>query len=269
MRGMLRRNLLSAYFWAFVAYLFVPLVMMAAMGFSGSRFVSFPIRSWTPEHYLLAFSDREMNAALIASVKVALGATALSLVVGVPMGFAVARLRGGWRAGASALVLLPAFIPVVVAAVALRMFIGVLGLAPGLPAVIFGHAVSTVPFVAIMVLTRLNAMPANHAEAARDLGADEIVIFFRITLPFLAPSIVGGVIFCLLLSFEDFVRSFFLTGFQPTFPVLMFSRLRLGFGPDLAAISAVVLAVTLALAFYAERVTRLRKAPQTGDDDHG
>src|SRR5690606_19510177 len=143
--------------------------------------------------------------------------------------------------------------------IAQRMFLPWIGLEPGLTAIAFGHAVSSAPFVVVMVLTRLNTMSTNLADAARDLGADEIIVFFRVVLPYLAPALLGSFMFCMLLSFEDFVRSFFLGGFDPTFPVLLFSKLRFGFDPGLAAASTLVLMVSILLGLYAERFSRRRK----------
>lgn len=255
----LGRLALPVYFWLFVAYLFLPLIIMAAVGFRDSNFVAFPIQSWTTRWYQSVIFQRDIMSSLWVSVKVALGAMVVSLLVGIPMAFFVARLQGFWRAAMIAIIVLPAFLPVVVAAISLRMFIGVLGLETGLSAIVFGHAVSTVPFVVVMILTRFGSMSPNLADAARDLGADEIIIFFRVTLPFLMPAIFGGAMFSVLLSFEDFVRSFFLGGFEPTFPVLLFSKLRFGFDPGLAAISTMVLTVSILLGLFTERFSRQRK----------
>lgn len=256
---MTRRNLpLALWFWLFVAFLFAPLAVMAAMGLRDSNFVAFPIHRWTTRWYIDVLSDRDYRAALWVSVQVALWSTLLSMAVGVPMAFAVARLRGLWRGAALAVIVMPAFLPIVVSAIALRMFLGRLGLEPGIAAIAFGHAVGSVPFVVVMLLTRLNALPPSMPEAARNLGADEMVVLLRIVFPFLAPALFGAFLFCLLLSFEDFMRSFFLGGFDPTFPVLLFARLRFGFNPGLAAISTLVLVATVMVGLYAERFLRRR-----------
>ncbi|MCL4186509.1 MAG: ABC transporter permease [Rhodobacteraceae bacterium] len=253
-----RSPLLTLWFWLFVAFLFAPLAVMAAMGFRDSGFVAFPIQKWTTRWYADALADRDYRVALWVSVQVAVWSTLLSMAVGVPTAFAVARLRGVVRAAAVAVVVLPAFLPIVVSAIALRMFLGRLGMEPGLSAIAFGHAVGSVPFVVVMLLTRLNAMSPSLAEAARNLGADEAIVLSRIVLPFLSPALFGAFLFCILLSFEDFMRSFFLGGFDQTFPVLLFARLRFGFNPGLAAISAVVLAATMLLGLHAERFLRRR-----------
>lgn len=256
---MTRRNLpLALWFWLFVAFLFAPLAVMAAMGLRDSNFVAFPIHRWTTRWYIDVLSDRDYRAALWVSVQVALWSTLLSMAVGVPMAFAVARLRGLWRGAALAVIVMPAFLPIVVSAIALRMFLGRLGLEPGITAIAFGHAVGSVPFVVVMLLTRLNALSPSLPEAARNLGADEMVVLTRVVFPFLAPAMFGAFLFCILLSFEDFMRSFFLGGFDPTFPVLLFAKLRFGFNPGLAAISTLVLVATVLVGLYAERFLRRR-----------
>ncbi|WP_127145439.1 ABC transporter permease [Pelagibacterium montanilacus] len=261
MMRLLGRIALPVYFWLFVAWLFVPLFVMAAMGFRDSNFVAFPIQSWTTDWYRSVIEDREIMASLWVSLQVAVLSTVMGLGIGTPMAFMVARFDGVWRAVLIAIIVMPAFIPIVVSAIALRMFIGNFGIDTGILAIAFGHAVSSVPFVVVMLLTRLNSMSANLADAARDLGADEFIVFFRVVLPYLAPALFGALMFCMLLSFEDFTRSFFLGSFDPTFPVLLFARLRFGFDPGLAAISTLVLLVTIVLGLYAERFTRKRAAP--------
>lgn len=226
-----RFPLLTTWFWLFVAYLFVPLLVIAVMGFRDSSFVAFPIERWTTSWYAGVLADREIVSALWVSARVAFLSTMLALAVGLPMGFVVARTHGALRAIMIAVVVLPAFLPVVVSAIALRMFIGRLGLEPGIAAIAFGHAVGSVPFVVVMILTRLNTMSPNVADAARNLGADELIVLTRVILPYLSPALFGAFLFCLLLSFEDFMRSFFLGGFDPTFPVLLFAKLRFGFDP--------------------------------------
>lgn len=249
---------LPIWFWLFVVYLFLPLFVMAAMGFRDSNFIAFPIHQWTTRWYGDVLADAEILSALWVSFQVAAYSTILAVAVGLPMSFVVARTKGVTRAFMIAIIILPAFLPVIVSAIAVRMFLGNLGLSTGIAAIAFGHAVGSVPFVVIMILTRLNAMSVNMADAARNLGADDIIVMIRIVLPFLAPALFGAVMFCLLLSFEDFVRSFFLGGNDPTFPVLLYARLRFGFDPGLAAISTIVLIASTALGLYAERHIRRR-----------
>ena len=123
-------------------------------------------------------------------------------------------------------------------------------------AIIWAHAVHNVPFVVLVVMARLSTLPKSQIEAARDLGADPFIAFARITLPYLVPAILGASIFCLLLSFDDFVRSFFLGGYEPTLPVLIFAKLKSGMSPEINAIATVALLLTAVIGVWAERFTR-------------
>ena len=250
------RVTLSVLFWAFVVYLFVPLVLMILMGFKDSRFIGFPIREYTLEWYLGIATDTEVLGVFGYSLAIAVASTALSLAVGTWCAVLLGPRRFVGRAALFALVCLPAVIPGIISAIAFRIFVRLLGIEPGMLAIVLAHAVHNVPFVTLVVLARLATLPRSQIDAARDLGADELVAFFRVTVPYLKPALIGASVFCLLLSFDDFVRSFFLGGYQPTLPVLIFAKLRSGMSPEINAIATVALILTAALGLWAERSSR-------------
>ena len=250
------RTALSIVFWAFVVYLFVPLALMVLMGFKDSRFIGFPIREYTLGWYAGIASDAEVLATFGYSLAIGLASTAISLVVGTWCAVLLGPRRFLGRAALFALVCLPAVIPGIISAISFRIFARQIGLEPGMLAIVLSHAVHNVPFVALVVLARLATLPRSQTEAARDLGADELVAFFRVTVPYLKPALIGAAVFCLLLSFDDFVRSFFLGGYQPTLPVLIFAKLRSGMSPEINAIATVALVLTAALGLWAERSSR-------------
>lgn len=248
--------ILAALYWVFAVYLFVPIAVMVLVSFRDSRFVGFPIENWTLSWYLSAVQNADMMNAFGYSVFIAVASTVLSLAIGLLAALLFGPTKFWGKALLFALLCLPAVIPGVISGISLRLFIRAIDLEPGTAAIILGHTIHNIPFVVIMLLTRLNAMPRSLVEAAKDLGADEIVSFFRITLPFLIPAVFGACMFCLLISFDDFIRSFFLGGYEPTLPVLIFSMLRSGMSPEINAISTVVLVITAGLGLYAERYMR-------------
>ncbi|HWL69884.1 MAG TPA: ABC transporter permease [Geminicoccus sp.] len=250
---------LTTFYWAFIVYLFLPLALMVVMGFKDSNFIGFPINAWTTRWYVQVFQDTAVLHAFGYTLLIAIASTLLSLVIGIWCAVFLGPARFWGRALVFAVMCLPAVIPGVISAISMRIFIRAIGMEPGTGAIILGLTIHNVPFVALMVLSRLGAMPRSQVEAARDLGADSLVAFLRVTLPFLFPSLLGASIFCMLLSFDDFVRAFFLGGYQPTLPVLIFAELRSGMSPAINAISTVVLVVTAALGLWAERGTRRLK----------
>lgn len=250
------RILLSCFYWAFVVYVFVPLILMILMGFKDSKFIGFPIRSWTLEWYIGVFQDMAVLATFGYSVIIAVLATAISVFMGTWIAVLLEGRQFIGRAALFGLTVLPALVPGIISAIAFRIYARLLGIEPGMGAIIWSHAVHNVPFVALVVMARLSTLPKSQIEAARDLGADPLIAFVRITLPYLVPALLGASIFCLLLSFDDFVRSFFLGGYEPTLPVLIFAKLRSGMSPEINAIATVALLLTAALGLWAERFTR-------------
>lgn len=250
------RVLLSCVYWAFVLYVFVPLLLMILMGFKDSKFIGFPIRSWTLEWYQGVFADTEVISTFGYSMAIAALSTLVSVLVGTWIAVLLEGRRFRGRTILFGLTILPALIPGIISAIAFRIYARGLGIEPGMGAIVWAHAVHNVPFVVLVVMARLSTLPKSQVEAARDLGADPLISFLRITLPYLIPSILGATVFCLLLSFDDFIRSYFLGGYEPTLPVLIFAKLRSGMSPEINAIATVALVLTAVIGIWAERFTR-------------
>ncbi|KKX30829.1 ABC transporter permease [Rhizobium sp. LC145] len=250
------KTALQASYWVFVIYLLLPLTLMTAMSFKDANFIAFPIGDWTLGWYAKVVQDKQFLEASGYSIFIALMTTIFATIMGVWIALLISA-EGIWgRAAIFALACLPAVVPGLINAISMRIFIRVLDIPTGTGAIILGHTVHAVPFVVIMVLTRLRSMPNNLIDAARDLGADSFIAFIRITIPFLAPALVGGMIFCVLTSIDDFVRTFFLGGYQPTLPMLIFAKVQGGMSPEINAMATLVLIVTAAVGLYAEHFTR-------------
>ena len=250
------RILMSILYWAFVIYLFIPLITMVLMGFKDSMFIGFPIQSWTLKWYTDAIQDLEVLSIFGYSMLIALSSTVIALMIGTWAAILLGPTKFRGKLVVFALICLPAIIPGIISAIALRIYAETISLNPGTLAIILSHRIHNVPFVVLVVMARLNSQPDSHIDAAKDLGADNLIAFFRVTLPYLKPALIGASIFCMLISFDDFVRSFFLGGYEPTLPVYIFSQLRTGMSPMINAISAVALLVTVILGLTAERIIR-------------
>ena len=250
---------LVAVYWIFILYLFVPIVTMVVMSFKDGNIVGFPIEAWTTRWYSKFVQDRAIVRSIVISCTVAISSTLIALVIGTWMGAWLTYSRSRANALLFLLMCLPTVMPGIVSAIAMRLYLHQLALPTGVIAMILGHAIHSVPFVAVMVLTRLRSMPESLTEAARDLGANRITAFRLVTVPYLAPALVGAAMLCILLSFDDFLRSFFLGGYDPTFPVLVFARLTSGLSPEITAASSSVLISALLLAVVAERTLRLMR----------
>lgn len=252
----LPKTALGASYWLFAVYLMLPLALMMAMSFKDANFIAFPITDWTLSWYAQVLQDKQFLEAALYSIGIALGTTIVATIVGVWIALLVSNEAIWGKALIFSLACLPAVVPGLINAISMRIFIRMIDIPTGTFAIILSHAVHAVPFVMIMVLTRLRSMPANLVDAARDLGADRFVAFLRVTIPYLMPALVGGMIFCVLTSIDDFVRTFFLGGYQPTLPMLIFAKVQGGMSPEINAMASIVLIVTAAVGLYAEHFNR-------------
>lgn len=250
---------LGAAYAAFVLYMLLPLTMVLLMSFKDHKFMGFPITRWTTKWYADAVRDQEFLNALTYSLTIAIISTAIALVIGLWAAVLLTRQKLALRGVLFALVCMPIVVPGIVSAISLRIFVESTGIGTGPVAITIAHAAHSVPFIALMAMTRLSSMPSHLVDSARDLGADAFVAFVRVTLPYLMPALIGGAIFSMLSSFDDFIRAFFLASFSPTLPILIFSRLQQGLSPSLAAISTMVLVVTVVVGIFAERFVRVRR----------
>lgn len=116
----------------------------------------------------------------------------------------------------------------------------------GLPTIILGHITFQIPFVAIVVRSRMAGFDRSLEEAARDLGASEWAVFRYVTLPLIMPGVIAGALLAFTLSIDDFVITFFTSGpGSTTLPVYIFGAVRRGVRPDVNALSTVIVVVTV------------------------
>ena len=119
---------------------------------------------------------------------------------------------------------------------------GRLGL--GLTTVILSHITFSIPFVTLVVRARLQGFDQSFEEAAMDLGANELITFWRVTLPMLLPGVLSGALMAFTLSLDDFVITFFTNGpGSTTLPIYVYGLLRRIITPQVNALSTVWIVV--------------------------
>jgi spermidine/putrescine transport system permease protein len=232
---------------AFFAYVYLPIAILIMLSFNENRTVTV----WTGfslDWYVVAFHNRDIvraatNSLLIASIA-SVTATVLSALAALRM--ATDEFRG--KTAFNALVALPITVPEIVPAVATLMYFASLGFTLGLGTVIAGHIVFCIPFAYLPIRARLQGMDPRLAEAASDLYATPVRTFFRVTLPLMMPGILSGLVLAFIISLDDFVTTFFLGGAgSTTLPIYIFGLVRTGVTPEVNAISALMLLLSLAL----------------------
>ena len=260
-------TLLRVFYGLLVVFLYAPIVILAVFSFNDGD-PSFPLQGFTTQWYGKFFSNPLLLAALRRSLIVAIASSCIAVALGVMAAFALIRRRFVGKPAASALFFSPLVIPYLVFGISLlllftlvdkilRQTAGVyIGL--GVHAVVIGHVVVTLPYVILVILPLLERLNVSLEEAAHDLGADTWQTFRRVTLPLLAPALFSAFLIAFTLSFDEFAIASFVAGREPTWPVYLFSQLRVPSQlPELIAVSSVILFMSLAVVVLAEMIRRL------------
>jgi spermidine/putrescine transport system permease protein len=125
----------------------------------------------------------------------------------------------------------------------------------GLGTVIVSHIAFSIPFVTLVVRARLHGFDKSIEEASMDLGANEVVTFWRVTLPSIMPGVLSGALLAFTLSLDDFVITFFTTGpGASTLPIYVYGLLRRIVTPQVNALSAVWISLVLVTVFLVQRL---------------
>lgn len=239
-----------------ILFLWFPLVLIVLYAFTTDDVVpTFPPPGLTTKWFGVARDNPEIWDAMWLSTRVALLATALSLVLGSMVAAAVARSRFFGREAISFLILLPIALPGIVTGIALRSGINTLGFEYGTFTIVVGHATFCVVIVYNNVLARLRRSSGSVIEASMDLGASGIQTFRYVLLPSVGTALVAGAMLAFALSFDEIIVTTFTAGSQKTLPIWILGSLnRPRNRPVLNVVAIIVMAVTLVPVMIAQRL---------------
>jgi spermidine/putrescine transport system permease protein len=168
------------------------------------------------------------------------------------------RYRFRARALLVAMSVLPLIVPYIVLAVALLLLFSVLDIQRSLVTVGIAHTVVALPYVLLIVGSRLAGFDADIEDAAMDLGADYPTALRRVVLPVITPAMVSAWLTAFTVSFDEFALALFLAGTQPTFPVYLYGQLRFASRlPIMVSLAVLMMIGTLAIVLIAERIRRV------------
>lgn len=246
-RGRPRAPLLArAMLWGVLALLYVPLITM----FFGAWRKRGPdgAKRWTTEWFVAVFQDADLASAFWRSLLVALVASLAATVIGAAAAVALGRTRFPGKAWLRSLALGTLTMPELVFALSLLSWFVLLKIDLSVFTVITAHITFCIAYVMLTVTARLELLDVDLPDAARDLGASEAAILWRVIVPLLAPAILAGFLLSFLLSFDDFLITFYTTGpgFD-TLPIKLYTMMRMGLSPKLNALASLMFAGTLAV----------------------
>jgi len=249
---------LAIFAFAYLIFLYGPVLFLPIFSFNDSIFVTFPLKGFTTKWYEQAFADEDMINALVASLQVGGIVAVVSTILGLFGAKAVTRYRMPGQSAAMALIMLPLFIPEIILGISLLILLNALGVELGIPSVIVGHVILCTPFAMAVLSSRLDGFDRSLEEASMDLGETPWMTFWRVTFPLAAPGIISSLLLTFIVSFDEFLLSFFLTNQQPTLPVYIWSQLRFPNKlPSVLAMGALILLASCILVVIAEWVRQL------------
>jgi putative spermidine/putrescine transport system permease protein len=255
----LTRNLMRTSVGITLAFIYIPLIVIAIYAFNGGNTLVWPPPSLTTEWFGKAIDNQGARDALVTSLKVGAVATLIALVLGSLASFAVARFRFFGRETISFLVVLPIALPGIVTGVALsNTFTQVLGVSLSLLTVIAGHATFCIVVVYNNVIARLRRVSGNLEEASADLGAHTWQTLRFVTLPSIQTALVAGGLLAFALSFDEIIVTNFTIGAgEQTLPIWIFSNLfRPNNLPIVNVVAVIVVLLSIIPVYLAHRLTR-------------
>ena len=248
---------LAIYAFAYLAFLYIPVLLLPLFSFNDSLFIAFPLTGFTTKWYAAMAQDADMRAALWNTLKVGAAASLLSTILGLLAAKALIRPLPG-RSLLLGFANLSLFIPEIVIGIALLILITAVGIPLSLTSVVIGHVLICIPFAILVLMSRFEGFDASLEEASRDLGENAWMTFWRVTFPLVLPGIVASLLLTFIVSFDDFMIAFFLCGTDTTLPVFIFGELRFPYKlPNVLALGATILIASAALVAIAEWVRRL------------
>ncbi len=253
------RRWLWGTFWLLVVFLYAPLVILVVFSFNDREFVSFPWEGFTIRWYQTFLDNPNILDSLRTSLLVAVLTASLTSLLAIPASIALVRRRIFAKGLVSGVMLAPLVIPLVVLGVALLILFKTIGVPLSAFTIAIGHIVIALPFAILTLVPRLERIPASLEEASRDLGAGWLTTFRQITLPLMAPAIFSAFMLSFVISFDEVVVASFIAGAgQETFPVYLYSQLRLPRQlPQVIAVAVVILVISAVVVIAAEMLRRV------------
>jgi ABC-type spermidine/putrescine transport system, permease component II len=238
-----------------------PVNMMRWSGFTFDWYRQiFGFRNASSEAALYIESTDQLLAAVRTSIIVAASTTTIATVLGTAAALAVYRFSFFGKRFYRVLLFVPMLMPDIVLGIALLIFFVGVGISLGIGTIVIGQCTFLTSYVFIIVSARLAGMDRSLENASADLGADEWTTFRRVILPQVMPGVVGGALLAFIISMDDLVITYFISGTSTqTLPIFIFGMLRRGIKPEVNAIATMMLLFSFtvaALGLYLQRRKR-------------
>jgi putrescine transport system permease protein len=256
--------------WVGFAFIYLPMLILVIYSFNGSRLVTV-WGGWSVKWYVGLLDNTQLMNAVMRSLEIACYTAIAAVILGTLAAFVLTRVtRFKGRTMFGGLVTAPLVMPEVITGLSLLLLFVAMAQLIGWPAergiltIWIAHTTFCTAYVSVVVSSRLRELDLSIEEAAMDLGAKPLKVFFLITIPMIAPSLAAGGMMSFALSLDDLVLASFVSGpGSTTLPMEVFSAVRLGVKPEINAIASLILLsvslMTFIIWFFARRAEHRRK----------
>ncbi len=257
------RYLLFIYTGAAVIYLMLPVVVMALFSFNDPAGKSnFVWQGFTLEAWQNIFAVPGLQSAVTISIGIAFASTAVATVLGTLIALALSRHDFAGRSSTNLFIFLPMATPEIVLGASLLTLFVAIGSPPFFPlsfiTILIAHIMFNISFVVVTVRARLSGFPTHLEEAAMDLGANELITFWKVTFPLILPGIMAAALLAFSLSIDDFVITNFTSGGTVTFPMFIYAKARIGIPPQVNVVGTIIFLTAVGLVAISTLVSRRR-----------
>ncbi|ARO14666.1 spermidine/putrescine ABC transporter [Ketogulonicigenium robustum] len=247
---------------AFAAVVFVfllaPLIIILGAALSNTTYLTFPPQGLTLHWFQNAFDISAFRRTAITSFTLAVAGTALSMVIGIPAAYALARFRVQLPQFLGNIYVLPILIPEIVLGFSMMKTVAIGANLPLMTTLMLAHALLVLPYCVRVVGASLNSFDFSIEEAAVSLGCPRWKAFFTVVLPNIRGGIIAGFILAFITSLNDVSVSMFLTGpGVSTLPIQLLAHMEQFFDPTIASVSVLLMLVTVVVMAMVERTLGL------------
>jgi putative spermidine/putrescine transport system permease protein len=238
-----------------IGFMLAPLLVVCVVAFTPHNTLTIPTTEFSLRWFRAVFAHPDFVSSFWNSLRLALYSATLSTVLAVPAAIAITRYRFPGRDFLNALFLSPLIIPHLVLGVAMLRMFALVGGTGSFGWLVLAHTVIVTPYTLRLVLAALVGFDRSAEQAALSLGASQATVFRRITLPMILPGVTGGWMLGFINSFDEVTMSIFVTAPSTvTLPVRMYMYATESIDPLMAAVSALMIAVTAAAMLLLDRV---------------
>ena len=238
--------------------LYVPIFVIVIYSFNMSK-TNAAWTGFTFDWYKRLLNDSNVIIAFKNSLTIAILSTTVSVIIGTVGAVGLCKYTFKGKSIVEGLLNITIVIPEIIMGIALLIYFAQLQIPFGIGTLVLSHATFSIPFVIIVVKARLSGFDSSIEDAAMDLGASKFKVFLTIILPMILPGILSGAMLAFVLSFDDVIINFFVSGPQSTtLPIKIFSMLRFGLSPEINALCTVMLVITFIILITAQ-VIKMKK----------